>query len=222
MRPVTRGEMQRLDRTAIDQYAVASLLLMENAGRAVCEVIAREFPPGDVTVFIGKGNNGGDGFVVARHLLSLNFKVRIVLLEDPLALKPDPRINYLILEAMKVPVLLADERTPEEGFVAHCQQTQLIVDAIFGIGIQRPVQGRFEKAIRVINRSQKPVVSIDIPSGLDADTGQVHGAAVMATMTVALALPKVGFFCAAGPKHTGKVETVDIGIPRELMVDFLK
>lgn len=221
MRPVTREEMQRLDRTAIESYAVPGIQLMENAGAAVAAVVSREYPHEDVLVFVGKGNNGGDGFVVARCLARRHHKVQIVLLEDPLQLKADPRINYALIERMRVPVRLADEGTRAEAFEALCRSAGVIVDALFGVGIHSPVGGRFEKAIRAINQSEKPVVSVDIPSGLDADTGEVYGAAVKANVTVALALPKQGFYRAEGPLHTGKVETVDIGIPRELMAPFL-
>lgn len=221
MRPVTREEMQRLDRMTIENYAVPGILLMENAGAAVCEILCREFLQGNVAVFAGKGNNGGDGFVVARHLGNRGYNVRVILLEDPLNLKSDPRINYALIEKMKVPVFFESERTRAEEFGEHCQRADVIVDALFGIGIHSPVRGRFEKAIRAINQSGKPVVSIDIPSGLDTDTGHVHGVAVKAAVTVALALPKQGFFRAEGPRHSGKVETVDIGIPHELMAPFL-
>ncbi len=221
MRPVTREEMQRLDRMAIEVYSIPAIRLMENAGVAACDVLCREFPRGDAAVFVGKGNNGGDGLVVARHLAGRGYKVRVILLEDPLDLKSDPSANYKILERMKAPVLLADEYTQENEFRDHCRQAGTIVDAIFGIGMHGPVRGRFEKAIRAINQSGKPVVSIDIPSGLDADTGEVYEVAVKAAVTVALAASKQGFFKAEGPTHTGKIEIVDIGIPRELMVPFL-
>ncbi len=221
MRSVTREEMQRLDRAAAENYSVPGLSLMENAGVAVCEVLCREFRRENIAVFVGKGNNGGDGLVVARHLGNRGYNVRIILLEDPLNLKSDPRINYALIEQMKVPVLFAGERTLAEEFETHCQWAGIIVDALFGIGIHSPVRGGFEKAIRAINQSGKPVVSIDIPSGLDADTGKVHGTAVKAYLTVALALPKQGFFRGEGPQHTGKIETVDIGIPRELTDPFL-
>jgi len=220
MRSVTREEMQRLDQTAIENYSIPSLLLMENAGRAVSEVIRRAFPSVEVVIFSGKGNNGGDGLVVARHLANWGYKVRVILLENPLNLRPDPRTNHAIVQKMKIPLFVADERTPVEVFASYCQQVELIVDAIFGIGINSLITGRFSRAVHAINGSERPVVSIDIPSGLDANTGEVHGIAIKAVMTVALALTKKGFYTAQGPVHTGKIETVDIGIPHDLLALF--
>jgi len=109
----------------------------------------------------------------------------------------------------------------EEEIFGFCQRSELLVDAIFGIGISSPVCGIFEKSIGAINRSQKTVVSVDIPSGLDADTGKVCGVAVKATRTVTLALPKRGLFEGDGPGYAGAIEVADIGIPRELLFPFL-
>ena len=102
------------------------------------------------------------------------------------------------------------------------QDSELVVDAIFGVGVHSSVTGIFEKAVRMINEIRRPVVSIDVPSGLDADTGQVHGVAVRATKTVTLTLPKRGLFEGEGPGYSGEIEVVDIGIPRELLLPFLK
>ncbi len=217
---VTRAEMQALDHAAISGYGIPGLTLMENAGAAVASFISRDFPTGATAVFVGKGNNGGDGLVVARLLACNAHPVQVVLLEDPRKLKDDPRANYSRIEQMNIPVFLADEKTPFEIFQGFCCRSQVLVDALFGIGLCRPISGGFERAIRAINQSERPVVSIDIPSGLDADSGEVHGVAVRATVTVALALPKRGFFRAQGPSHTGRIETVDIGIPPDLLKPF--
>jgi NAD(P)H-hydrate epimerase len=147
--------------------------------------------------------------------------VQVVLLGDPARLKPDPLLNFKIVSQMNIPMVLADGSAPEEELLRHCLNAELVVDAIFGVGIHSPVCGIFEKAIRAINRSQRPVVSIDVPSGLNADTGQVYGVAVKAARTVTLALPKAGLFEGEGPKYAGEIEVADIGIPRELLLPFL-
>jgi len=217
---VSVEEIRRIDQSAIQDYGIPGLLLMENAGRSVSDVISREYKPCKVLIVTGKGNNGGDGLVVARHLANRDYSVRVVLLVDPVRLGADPRLNFSMVNKMNIPwVLMAT--ASEEKISKLCQESELVVDAIFGIGIHSPVRGIFEKAIRAINECQRPVVSIDIPSGLDADTGQVHGVAVKATKTVTLALPKRGLFEGEGPGYTGKIEVVDIGIPRELLFPFL-
>ncbi len=193
---------------------------MENAGRSVSDVISGEYKPCKVLIFAGKGNNGGDGLVVARHLANRGYSVQVILLEDPSKIKSDPLLNFTIVSKMKLPVFFPDDAAGEEVFSGYCHDAVLVVDAIFGIGINSPVTGIFERAIRAINRSKKPVISIDIPSGLDADTGQVHGVAVKATKTVTLALPKSGLFEGEGPRYAGEIEVADIGIPRELLRPF--
>jgi len=216
MRRVTADEVRQMDQSAIRDYCIPSLLLMENAGRSVSDVISREYKPCKVLVFIGKGNNGGDGLVVARHLANRGYSVQVVLLEDPARLKADPLVNFSIVRKMNIPWAVV--ASSKERIFALCQKSGLVVDAIFGVGIHSPVCGIFEKAICAINKCRKPVVSIDIPSGLDADTGEVHGVAVRATKTVTLALPKHGLFEGEGPLYAGKIEVADIGIPRGLLL----
>ncbi len=213
--------MRRLDEAATRDHAIPSLLLMENAGRSVCEVISREYEPCKVLVLVGKGNNGGDGLVVARHLVNRGYKVEVALLEDPAKLKADPLLNFTIVRKMKIPCIQLAEIATEEEALALCRKEDLVVDAIFGIGLNSPVGGVFETVIRALNKSGKPVVSLDIPSGLDADTGWVHGVAVKAAWTVALALPKAGFYENEGPQHTGEIEVVDIGLPHQMLQPFL-
>jgi NAD(P)H-hydrate epimerase len=220
MKRVTAEEIRRLDQLAIRDYSIPSLLLMENAGRSVSDVISRQYKPCKVLIFIGKGNNGGDGLVVARHLVNLGYSAQVILLEDPSHLKTDPLLNFSIIRKMNIPCVLG-ATVSEEKIVEYCREAELVVDAIFGVGIHSPVCGIFQEAIRAINKSQKPVLSIDIPSGLDADTGQVHGIAVRAKKTVTLTLPKKGLFEGEGPRYAGEIDVADVGIPRELLLPFL-
>jgi len=213
-------EILRIEQVAIRDYSIPGLSLMENAGRSVSDVIFREYKPCKVLIFVGKGNNGGDGLVVARYLVNRGYSVQAVLLEDPAKLKADPLLNFSIVQKMKIPWVFRAAAS-EEDFFCFCQASDLVVDAIFGVGIHSPVRGIFGEAIRAINRSQRPGVSIDIPSGLDADTGRVHGVAVKATRTVTLTLPKRGLFEGEGPQYAGEIEVADIGIPHELLFPFL-
>jgi NAD(P)H-hydrate epimerase len=217
---ISAAEIRKMDESAIRDYSMPGLLLMENAGRGVSEIIFREYKPCKVLIFAGKGNNGGDGLVVARHLANHGYSVQLALFEDPAGLKDDSLLNFSIISKMNIPWALMGTISEEEIF-AYCTKSELVVDAIFGVGIHSSVRGIFAKAICAINGSQRPVVSIDIPSGLDADTGQVHGVAVKATRTVTLALPKRGLFEGEGPRYAGKIEVADIGIPRELLLPFI-
>ncbi|MFH1799917.1 MAG: NAD(P)H-hydrate epimerase [Candidatus Omnitrophota bacterium] len=217
---ISTAEILKMDESAIQDYSMPGLLLMENAGRSVSEIIFKEYKPCKVLIFVGKGNNGGDGLVVARHLANHGYSVQVALFEDPASLKDDPLLNFSIINKMNIPWTLI-EAISEEEICAYCKKSELVVDAIFGVGIHSSVGGIFEKAIRAINGSQRPVVSIDIPSGLDADTGQVHGVAVKATKTATLSLPKHGLFEGEGPGHAGKIEVADIGIPRDLLLPFM-
>jgi ADP-dependent NAD(P)H-hydrate dehydratase / NAD(P)H-hydrate epimerase len=220
MKRVSAKEIQRIDQQATQDCSIPSILLMENAGRSVSDVIRREYKPCKVVIFIGKGNNGGDGLVVARHLTNHGYSVQVALLENPLKLKIDPLLNFSIVKKMKIPWALM-ESDSDELISSHCKNSDFIVDAIFGVGIHGRVGGIFEKAIRAINESHKPVVSVDIPSGMDADTGQVLGLAVKAAMTVTLTLPKHGLFEGEGPRFSGVIEVVDSGIPHDLIAPFL-
>jgi len=221
MKRVTVEEILRIEQSAIRDCGIPALLLMENAGRSVAEVIFRDYKPCKVLIFVGKGNNGGDGLVVARHLSNRGFPVQVILLEHPSRLKPDSLLNFNIVSKMNLAIELMIASSEDE-FYARCHNADLIVDAIFGIGINGPVSGVFESAIRAINRGRRQVISIDVPSGLGADTGQVRGVAVKATRTVTLALPKVGLFEGEGPRCSGEIETVDIGLPRKLLLPFLR
>ncbi|MEI7752737.1 MAG: NAD(P)H-hydrate epimerase [Candidatus Omnitrophota bacterium] len=217
---ISAEEIRSMDESAIRDYSIPSLLLMENAGRSVCDVIVREYKACKVLIVAGKGNNGGDGLVAARHLANQGYLAQVLLLEDPDQFKPEPLLNFSILRKMNIPWSVTGA-IPEENLSGLFQDSELVVDAIFGVGIHNPVRGIFEKVIRAINGCQKPVVSIDIPSGLDTDTGEVHGVAVKATKTVTLTLPKRGLFEGDGRQYAGEIEVVDIGIPRELVLPFL-
>ena len=220
MKRVTVEEILRIEQSASRDCGIPELLLMENAGRSVSEVIFRDYKPCKVLIFVGKGNNGGDGLVVARHLVNRGFSVQVILLEHPSRLKPDALMNFNVVSKSEIPLLLMIAAS-EDDFLKHVQNTDLIVDAIFGVGIHGPLSGVFEQAVLAINRSHRQVISIDVPSGLNADTGSVHGVAVKATRTVTLALPKTGLFEGEGPRYAGEIETVDIGLPRQLLQSFL-
>lgn len=196
MRSVTREEMQELDRRAQTEFGIPAERLMENAGRAVADVVLRR-TTGPIVVICGKGNNGGDGFVAARYLAPAGRAVSVYVPEEP---EPDSLAYRNYAKILRLPSEFS------QG---------VIVDAIFGTGLTRPVTGEWYRTIEAIHRRKTTVVSVDTPSGLDANTGQPLGISVVATITVTMGLPKVGF--QGAEKYTGEVVIADIGYPPELL-----
>jgi hydroxyethylthiazole kinase-like uncharacterized protein yjeF len=214
---VSANEMRWCDEVTIHKHGVPSLLLMENAGRAVAETVVLEFGPPErkrILIFCGKGNNGGDGFVAARHLLNAGASVTVVLLSTARALKGDARTNYDNLTRLKqreAGQLSVKKFTRPLLKTLHKQD--LVIDAIFGTGFSGEVREPFLAAILWINRQRVPVLSVDIPSGVDGTTGVVVNAAVKARCTVTFGLVKTGLLCNQGQDHVGTLRTIDIGIP---------
>lgn len=206
---VTAQEIKQLDKVAIERYGISSLVLMENAGRAVAQEVVkilkgRRKPR--VGIFCGSGNNGGDGFVAARHLVNLGIRVDIFLLGRA-ALTSDAAVNYRILKR-------CGYKIQERVKTAAIRQCDVIVDALFGVGLNRDVVDPFKTAIETINAAGKRVVAVDVPSGLDATSGKIHGVCVKASRTVTFSFPKTGFFKNKGPQVAGKIIVADIGIPK--------
>jgi len=217
--------MREIDRAAMDEYGVHGLQLMENAGRGVAEAVKRELYAcvsdrvKRVLVVAGKGNNGGDGYVAARHLKNSGFGVTVFSLAPVTELKGDVAVNAQAWLKMggEVRALLSDEDL-KKG-VSSFRHACVIVDAIFGTGLASPVKGAPAKVIELINSLDKKVVAVDIPSGIDASTGAVLGCAVRAGVTATMALPKIGLYTYPGRSYAGRVEIVDIGVPVNLLTD---
>jgi hydroxyethylthiazole kinase-like uncharacterized protein yjeF len=205
-------EMRALDRTAIEEFGIAEELLMENAGQAVYFVLAREFgiQGKRFLVFCGLGNNGGDGFVVARKIHSNGGAVRVFILGDPGRYKGAAKTNLDIVSRLPIEVQQIQSVEAIRTDVAHCDA---IVDAIFGTGLTRDVGGLYRDAIELINHSGKTVFSVDIPSGVHGDTGKVMGAAVRADYTVTFGLPKIGNMLFPGYDLCGKLYVSHISFP---------
>ncbi len=225
----TREQVRELDRRAMEEYGMPGVILMENAGRGAAEVAAEMLgdPAGSpalrvagkrVVIFCGKGNNGGDGFVVGRHLHNRGAKVEFVLACRPEEIDPwtDAGINLQIAQKMGLHAHVASAEDGRFEAAGLERSADLIVDALLGTGLTGDVREPYLSLIRLINAADKPVLAIDIPSGLDCDAGRILRAAVRATRTATFVLPKLGFTLAEGPAQTGQVVVVDIGIPKEL------
>jgi len=206
------SEMRALDRTAIEEFGIVAELLMENAGQAVYYVISKEFGVAgkNFVIFCGLGNNGGDGFVVARKIHSSGGAVKVFVLGDPGRFKGAAKINLDIVSRLPIKVRQIESIEAIKMEVAHCDG---IVDAILGTGLTRDVAGLYRDVIELINESGKTVFSVDIPSGVHGDTGKVMGAAVEADYTITFGLPKIGNMLFPGYDLCGKLYVSHISFP---------
>ncbi|MGD9502661.1 MAG: NAD(P)H-hydrate dehydratase [Methyloceanibacter sp.] len=203
---LTAEEMSRADALAI-AGGVAGATLMENAGRAVAEEVARRFPDAEgVAVLCGPGNNGGDGFVAARHLKERGYKVRLGFDGDEARLPADAAAMARRYEGRREPL--------DAALIAGAD---VVVDGVFGAGLARPIEGKLARLIESVNASSLPVVAIDVPSGVDGTTGEVRGTAIRAVATVTFFRRKPGHLLLPGRRHCGAVSLADIGIPASVL-----
>jgi NAD(P)H-hydrate epimerase len=213
---LTRDQARELDRRAIEDLGVPGVVLMENAGRGMAELLLALGVPGPVVVCCGRGNNGGDGFVIARHLDLAGARVRVLLFARPDDLAGDAAVNYRILTRMG----LAPEVCPEveeEPLRQELAAADWVVDALFGSGLRGPVRPPFDRVIGAINACGRRVLAVDIPSGLDSDTGRPLGATVRASHTATVVAPKKGFLEPGAREWVGEVHVIDMGVPRRLL-----
>ncbi len=224
MTPIlTPSSARNYDRYAAKTLKIPSLLLMENAGRGVADSIEKHF--GTLTgktaqIYCGKGNNGGDGFVTARHLLIRGATVAVVLTCPPTQLKGDPLINFTILQSMHKKS--ADKQSLQILRFSTVKKLSLlptadfVIDALYGTGFSGALSGKLGELVKWLNSLKNKRISIDIPSGVDVMNGSVAGVAVIANLTVTMAFKKVGLLVADGQNHAGLIEVVDIGVPANL------
>jgi hydroxyethylthiazole kinase-like uncharacterized protein yjeF len=218
---VTADEMREIDRNAIEVVGIPGVVLMENAGRAVADTVKNlleHVASPRVCIFAGKGNNGGDGFVVARHLANSQFRVKTFLLGEIGQIQGDAKINLDILMGMGMEVEELNADGLPTARVAM-SMSDLVIDAVFGTGFKGEVEGYVSHVIDTVNESGRPVVAVDVPSGLDSTTGRVSSSCVKATHTVTFGLPKVGLLLYPGAAYAGELVVADIGLPRSLLVD---
>ncbi len=217
MRIATAAQMAEIDRETI-QGGVPGLTLMESAGREMTWQLLREFPelspPSLITVVCGKGNNGGDGLVVARLLENLGFEVHVMLLAAPESLSPDARANLDRLPASVTCATIPPDRWAERAFESGVE-SELIVDAVFGTGITPPVRDDYADLFEAVNAGPCAVLSLDVPSGVAGDSGEVSPVAVHADATITVGLPKLGLLLPPGRDHAGRLSIVDIGFDEE-------
>lgn len=219
---LTREQVRELDRRAIHEYGIPGIVLMENAGRGAAELLLRLNPEKHpVLILCGPGNNGGDGFVIARHLQNAGIEVDPLLFGTIDQLPPDARTNATIRQKCgplwTVPVdrkLDVEARRIIEGAQGW------IVDALFGTGLKRALGAPYDEVVSVVNARKMAVFAVDLPSGLDCDTGLPLGATIRATHTATFVAPKRGFENPAASEWLGEVHVIDIGAPKRLVDKF--
>ncbi|MCI0464053.1 MAG: NAD(P)H-hydrate epimerase [Gemmataceae bacterium] len=212
---LTREQVRALDRRAIDEFGIPGVVLMENAGRGAAELLLSLGIHGPVVICCGKGNNGGDGLVIARHLASHGVAARVLLFCRPEELSGDAATNYHPVAKMGLPLILYEgENLNLPALEKELAAAEWVVDALFGTGLSGPVRAPLDGVIGSINRCPGRVLAVDIPSGLDCDTGRPLGPTVRARHTVTFAALKVGFTSPSARPWLGQVHLVGIGVPR--------
>ncbi|MCP4163053.1 MAG: NAD(P)H-hydrate dehydratase [Deltaproteobacteria bacterium] len=216
MKLVIAEEMQKMDKETIKSYGIPGVVLMEIAGLGATLFLLDEIKDiknRKVSVVAGRGNNGGDGFVIARYLINRGVEVKVFLLSEKDKVQGDAKFNLDLLSPLKISVteiLSTDDLNKNKGSILH---SDIIVDAIFGTGLNADVRGHFKDVINFINSLEKKVLAVDIPSGLNADTGKICGVCVRADFTATFGLAKTGHFIYPGKELTGKLKIIEIGIP---------
>src|SRR4051812_24271629 len=223
MRVLNAAQMRDADRRTIEEIGISSLVLMENAGRqavAAMEAVYSDLLERHVAVLCGRGNNGGDGFVVARTLVQRGVAVSVFLIGAVAEVRGDARVNLEILGRLGLTVVeVADSQAWELHF-SEVSDCTLIVDAIFGTGLRAAISGFIESVVTDVNASGIPVVAIDLPSGLSADSPDPLGPSIEASLTVTLAAPKLPLVLPPGETRAGDIVIADIGIPTEVIEEL--
>ncbi len=218
---LTRAQSRRVDRLAMEKYGISGLVLMENAGRGVADRLCEMGIDGPIVICCGKGNNAGDGFVIARHLDLRGFDVRVLLWAAPAELVGDAATNFHILQQTDVPIEVFTARHDAARLDELLAGAAWIVDALLGTGARGEPRSPIDAVIDQLNAATAPKLAVDLPSGLDCDTGEpaVHTIRAAATCTFVAAKP--GFFVAGAEQYTGELHVLDIGAPPALVRDVL-
>ena len=225
---LTRDQCRELDRRATADYGVASLVLMENAGRGCVELLERLGIDGPVVVLCGKGNNAGDGFVIARHLEIRSYPCRVLLLCPPHELRGDAATNFAILQKTNIQVVDISEQRSEPSSATtyndllfkldnQAKNAAWLIDALLGTGATGDPRPPFDTAIEWMNSQRAKKLAVDVPSGLDCDTGQPAAHTIRADHTCTFAAMKTGFMQPSAKPYTGTVHVCDIGVPPRLI-----
>jgi len=222
LKAVTAAEMREIDQKAASDYGLSGIVLMENAGLKVAQAVVERLGSvkgRTVTIFTGKGNNGGDGLVAARHLFNMGAEVKVLMLSSLDKVVGDARTNLEIWQKIGQKVYTITEKDDFNAVRLFLVKTDIIVDAVYGTGFKGKVRDYVGRIIESVNASGKPVISVDIPSGLNADNGSVSGPCIAADQTITFGLPKIGLLVEPGASLAGELRVVDISLPGVLLDD---
>jgi NAD(P)H-hydrate epimerase len=218
---LNRQQSRRVDRLAVEKYGLSGLVLMENAGRGATDKLCEHGVSGPVVICCGRGNNAGDGFVIARHLDIRGHQVRVLLWAEPAELSGDAAANFAILQKAGVPiVVLADDRDGSR-LAEQLTGAAWIVDALLGTGARGEPRPPLDAVIDQLNASGVPILAVDVPSGLDCDTGRPSAHTIHAALTCTFVAAKPGFFAPGADRYTGRLHVLDIGAPRKVLEEVL-
>jgi NAD(P)H-hydrate epimerase len=222
MQTLNRHWIRELDRRAIEEYGIPGLVLMENAARGAVDVLMSLGCRGPVALACGRGNNAGDGFAMARHLDLRGIAVRVLVAGDPTGLRGDAATNYAILEKCRISTSLITESTPTEWIEQSLAGCEWIVDALLGTGASGEPRPPLDGIIQAMNRSPAKRLAVDLPSGLDCDTGQAAATTIRADHTVTFVAAKPGLIQPEAAEFVGQWHIADIGAPRVLVEEIVR
>ncbi len=215
--PLSRERVRQIDRIAIEEYGIAGVVLMENAGRGAAEVIQTIAPAGKVAILCGKGNNAGDGYVIARHLDLLQRDVTLVSIVETSELSGDAAVNATIAKNSELNLTIATTAEQLRRALAGCD---VIVDCLLGTGAKGALNEPFSSAVAEANATKAVRVAIDVPTGLDCDTGAAHEPTFRADHTISFVAEKLGLRQENSRQYVGVIHVVGIGAPRKLLQKF--
>jgi NAD(P)H-hydrate epimerase len=216
---LNRSQVRTVDAIAIEEFGIPGIVLMENAGRGCVDVLLDCDVKGPAVILCGPGNNGGDGFVIARHLKNLGLNLQVVLFGDPEKISGDARINLEIVQKMEIPISYIQPIWLDEEFQAaissvDAEPTEWIIDALLGTGATGAVRAPMDQAIRLANELPVKRMAIDIPTGVDCDLGTIENVAFKSDITCTFVAGKPGLFVKSSAAYVGEVRVIDIGVPR--------
>lgn len=214
---LTREQSRLVDHLAAEEFGLSGLVLMENAGRGVADVLCRLGVAAPVVICCGKGNNAGDGFVIARHLDIRGHAVRLLLWAEPSELTGDADVNFRILKKTTVPIEIFGNRHDPQRLAELLSDAAWIVDALLGTGARGEPRPPLDAVIDQLNAAPSPKLAVDLPSGLDCDTGMAASHTIRAAETCTFVTAKPGFFVPGAEKYVGRLHILDIGAPRQVI-----
>lgn len=216
---LSRDQVREIDQVAIDQFGMTGLVLMENAGRGAAKIIHDLRPAGKISILCGKGNNGGDGYVIGRHLELAGHRVTICSVVPLVDLAGDAAANAEIARLSGMTIFQADKSSLIEEAI---EGADVIVDCLLGTGAKGPLRGVYQDAVAISNRQDALRVAIDLPTGVDCDSGEAEDLAFKADHTITFVAAKTGMTKETASCFTGLLHVVDIGVPRKLLTRYFR